>query len=136
MAAVTNSRLAPLPEIDPSSTFATVKAFYHRTETPAFDWMRDSARVRFASENVSGIAAVVTFFSRYLLSAFNTFFIENDKGVARVDAISDTAIRVIYFAGEYAGNNEWIQAIDFMGNLNAQPRKFKEQPMTYLKFKA
>jgi hypothetical protein len=129
-----SSVLSPLPEVVPGNTFATIKAFY-MTGVVAFNWMGSDARVIFATENVASICAVMTAFNRYLLSAYNALFVENDRGVGRVTAINEVGIRVVYFAGEFAGNHEWIHADSFQGNMDATPRKFKEQPVSYLDIK-
>lgn len=125
------SATQPLPEAVPGNTFATVKAFY-MTGVVAFNWMGSDARVIFATENVACICSVMTAFNRYLLCAYNALFVENDCGVGRVTAINEVGIRVVYFTGEFAGNHEWIHAVNFQGNMNATPRKFKEQPISYL----
>ena len=105
------------------STFDKVKEAYISGQ---HNW--ESYRTGITGRDVARIAAILTSLSRYLITAYDLFFVETERGVAYVTDISEEGIRVKYFKGSHEGDYEWIHAIDHVGNADATTRTFVEQP--------
>jgi hypothetical protein len=108
------------------STHKKVKAAYFSGK---YTWndMRHRVAIKSGSD-MCRVAGVFASLSRYILAAYDTLFVETERGVAVITCVSEEGIRVSYFQGKAKGDGEWIHANDHMGNMDATQRTFVEQP--------
>jgi hypothetical protein len=86
-----------------SETFKIVKRSYMAGE----NW--HAKKLMLGPCGVNKIAETLTAFAPYLLTAYNTFFIQTQYGVGYVTCLSDMGIRIEYFFGPKDRSYEWLR---------------------------
>lgn len=110
-----------------SETFKIVKRAYMGGE----NW--HAKKLMIGPCGVMKIAETLTAFGPYLLTAYNTFFVETQYGVGYVTCISDQGIRIEYFFGPKDRSYEWlhVENNEFLGDAHTA-RYLTPQPQDEL----
>jgi hypothetical protein len=109
-----------------STTHEKVKRFAH--DHMLIPWQQKRLDI---GPSVSGVIATLKRFEPFLISAYDTFFVENERGLAFVTCISEQGLRVEYFGGtrRRRPSYEWLHFTDgaIRGDNNVK-RRLAKQP--------